>query len=391
MTDKNEQPPQTAEEYFARAKKRHDSGDFNGAYEDYRETTRRGLNNVDVSILFADIYTARGEHIHAVNVLNQITRKVPNSIEAHIKLGFALSRINKHNEAINAHDKAIGLDSDRAEPWNGKGFAYAGKKEWDNAIEHYDEAIRRNPDYAEALYNRGNTRANKHEWKQSITDYEQAIHLKPDYKEAIHNRSVALALQSSDEEFKQLAQNFKNQYDEQLQRELEVAVVKLTEDSKEFREEGKQNMSRSRILRICSIFLLVIFAGGLFAVFREIYLVEVKNGGLKPTSFLSWAPAVIAISSPLFLLWWMLQRWSHELKTLAYGFQRKAILEERILLFFRNDREKLKRMQELYIAHWMDKSPLEVMLSIGSRGKSMDSSFAKDLLSKMLDKLSNVR
>lgn len=391
MTDENEQPPQTTEEYFARAKKRYDSGDFKGAYEDYRETTRRGLENADVHILLGDIYTATGKHTHAVNALNQIAKKVPNNIEAHIKLGFALSRINRHDNAIIAHGKAIELDRSRTEPWNGKGFAHAGRKEWDQAIACYNEALKLNPDCAEALYNRGNVWNEKKEWQQAITDYEQAIRLKPDYKEAVYNRSVALALQSSDEEFKKLAQNFKNQYDEQLQRELEVAVVKLTEDSKEFRKEGKQNMSWSIGLRILSIFLLLIFAGGLFAVFREIYLVEVKDGGLKSTSFLSWAPAVIAISSPLFLLWWMLQRWSHELKTLAYGFQRKAILEERILLFFRNDREKLKKMQELYIAHWMDKSPLEVMLSIGSRGKSVDSLFSKELLSKLLDKLSNVR
>ena len=391
MTDKNEQPPQTAEEYFARAKKRYDSGDFNGAYEDYRETTRRGLDNADVHILLGDIYTAMGEYTHAVTVLNKFTKKVPNNIEAHIKLGFALSRINKHDSAIIAHRKAVELDSNRAEPWNGQGLAYAGKKEWEQAIAYYDGALQRNPDYAEVFYNRGNAWTGKQEWERARADYEQAIRLKPDYKEAIHNRAVALALQSSDEEFKRLAQNFKNQYDEQLQRELEVAVAKLTEDSKEFREEGKQNMSWSRILRICSISLLVIFAGGLFVVFREIYLVEVKDGGLKLTSFFSWAPAIIAISSPLFLLWWMLQRWSHELKTLAYGFQRKAILEERILLFFRNDREKLKKMQELYIAHWMDKSPLEVMLSIGSRGKSVDSLFSKELLSKLLDKLSNVQ
>ena len=383
-------PPETAEEFFARAKKRYASGDFNEAYENCKESIRQGLDNAYVWILLGDIHTARGEHTHAVNVLDKIS-KSSNNIDAYIKLGFALSRINKHDDAVIAHDKAIELEPDRAEPWNGKGFACAEKKDWDNAIDHYNESLRRNPDYAEALYNRGNAWTEKQKWKQAISDYERAIHFKPDYKEAIHNRSVALALQSSDAGFKELAQNFKDRYDKQLQEELEVAVARLTGESKEFREEVKENMSWSRKLRICSIILLIIFAGGLFFVFREIYLVEVKGGGLKPTSFLSWAPAVIAISSPLFLLWWMLQRWSHELKTLAYGFQRKAILEERILLFFRNDREKLKRMQELYIAHWMDKSPLEVMLSIGSRGKSMDSSFAKELLSKMLDKLSNIR
>ena len=391
MTDENEKTPQTAEEYFARAKKRYKSEDFDRACEDCIESIQRGLDNADVRILLGDIYTARGEHASAVSVLNNFTKKVSNNIEAHIKLGFALSRINKLDDAVIAYDKAIGLDPARAEPWNGKGLAYAEKKAWDDAIDHYDESLRRNPDYAEALYNRGNAWTGKQKWKQAIANYEQAIRLKPDYKEAIHNRAVALALQSSDAEFKELAQNFKNQYDERLQGELELAVVKLTKESKEFRKKEKQNMSWSIGLRICSIVLLAIFAFGLFLVFREIYLVEVKNGGLKPTSFLSWVPAVIAISSPLFLLWWMLQRWSYELKTLAYGFQRKAILEERILLFFRNDREKLKRMQELYIAHWMDKSPLEVMLSIGSRGKSMDSSLAKDLLSKLLDKLSNVR
>lgn len=81
------------------------------------------------------------------------------------------------------------------------------------------------------------------------------------------------------------------------------------------------------------------------------------------------APIFTALTIPFFLLIWLLLRWGYETKTISYAFQRKAVLEERILLYFNNDSEKLKDMQELFVAHWMEKSPLEVMLAIAGKRK----------------------
>lgn len=139
----------------------------------------------------------------------------------------------------------------------------------------------------------------------------------------------------------------------------------------ELRKGEMELMGKSEKLRYWTIALVVMFALVLVFTFRQIYLIEIGDGRFNPYTFLSWIPFVLVMSLPFVLLWWMLQRWSYETKTLAYGFQRKRIVEERIFHFFDSDEKFFKELWKIYVVHWMEKSPLEVMLSIGGKGKSM--------------------
>ena len=139
----------------------------------------------------------------------------------------------------------------------------------------------------------------------------------------------------------------------------------------QLRDGEKENMQRAAKACRWTVVLVVVFALVLLFVFRQIYLFEIRDGVFNPVTFIAWIPFVLVGSLPFVLLWWMLQRLSYESKTLAYGFQRKAIVEERLFHYFGDDPERLKQKQKIYLVHWMEKSPLEVMLAIGGKSKGM--------------------
>lgn len=336
MMDENEKVPQTAEEYSERGDIRRRVRDFDGAIADYTEAIRLESNN---------------------NIHPRICR------------GIAWSELGEHDKAINDYDTAIHLNRNESGAWFCRGKARVKKGEYDKAIFDFNEAIRLQPNDEAILYHRSNVWLRKSEFEKAIDDCEAALRLNPSYQKAINNRNSAIALRTGKMEGEKFAEKMKEEYNERLEKELESAVEQITEDQTEFRETYKSNLKYSKWLRIITIVFSIIIGLGVIGIFWFIYDIEKDSlGGWK---LVPWVPVVTAISVPFVAAWWILQRWSFELKTLAYGFHRKAILEERILLFFRNDRERLKDLQKIYVIHWMEKSLLEVMLTIGGKGKSM--------------------
>ena len=326
------------------------------------------------------------------------------------------------------HDlnEAIRLTKSVANFWVNRGNFWHTKGNYDKAIEDYSQAIRLRPDYALAFSNRGNSWSAKREYDKAIEDCKEALSLNPgdsrtkhimnisqrkkdeqskinkersedtrftsEEKQTINEQTVANAVQATELERREIAESIKKEYSEQLGKKLETAVEQIEHDTKEFRKDHRSNLRYSNILRVLAMFFLAITAVWVVGIFWFIHYHFLAGGTLGNWGLIAWIPVVTVISTPFVVIWWMLQRWSFELKTLAYGFQRKAILEERILLFFRNDPERLKEMQKLYVVHWMEKSPLEVMLAINGKGKNIgrENSSASALLKEMLDSVSKI-
>ena len=335
MASENEKIPQTAEEYRKRGVSRYKARDFVGAVEDYTEALRLE----------------------------------PGNIHLHIGRGIVWSGLGEHDKAIDDYSTAIHLNRNEFNAWSCRGKARIEKGEHDKALFDFNEAIRLQPNDEALLYHRSNIWLRKGEFEKAIDDCDAALRLHPSYQKAIDNRNSAIALRTMKIEGEKFGERMKEEYNKRLEKELESAVKQITEDQTEFRDAYKSNLKYSRWLRITTIVFSIAIGLGVIGFFWFIYHMEKDSlGGWK---LVPWIPVVTAISVPFIAAWWILQRWSFELKTLAYGFHRKAILEERILLFFRSDREWLRDLQKIYVIHWMEKSPLEVMLAIGGKGKSM--------------------
>ena len=312
--------------------------------------------------------------------------KTPQTAEEYFERGNTHRKKGDFDGAIADYDEAIRLNPDFTEALNNRGNAWGEKGEYDKAIADLNEAIRLKPDDVDAWNNRGAAWYEKGEYDKAIADCDEALRLKPDLQEAIHNRAVAIALKSSEAEHKEIAERLEKEYEEKLEQQLQSAVGQITADTKDFRQSYNDHKALSETLRGVAIALLVVIGIGLPIILWIIYCNE--KDSLGTWGLMPWLPIVTAISAPFFLLWWMLQRWSFEALTLAYGFQRKAIVEERIFRFAGDDAKLRKELLKIYVVHWMEKSPLEVMLTIGGKkGMGGGDSPTAALLGKLAEKV----
>ena len=411
MADDDSNPLQTAQEYFARGNKRLSAGDYDGAITDSSKAIQLKKNFWEAWNVRGVAWRKKGEYDQAIIDHTEAINLNSGSALSLFYRGLAQRERGKYGRAISDYDKAINLESSeeiRAAICNARGFAYSKQGNINEALDSYNEAIKFRQNYALALYNRGIIREKKNEYGGAIEDYSQAIDLKPDYakawnargiswrrkgdyiravrdhKEAIrlnpenkifaYNLSLTLSLQDTERTRIIATEDLREEYSKQLRKELEDAKRQITADTKEFRALANENMNRSEKLRKWAVGILILIALGLLKGIWIIYCIETQDGKLSQWAFFSWVPVVTALSSPFFLLWWMLQKWSYELKTLSYGFQRKAIVEERLFHYAGNDEKFLQELLKLYLTHWMEKSPLEVMLAIGGKSKGMGGS-----------------
>ena len=331
------EPPQTAEDYFNRAFKSYMEGNYDGAIEDYTE----------------------GLHLQ------------PNDVYTWLNRGNAWARKGEYDKAIADYSRAIHLKSDFAAVWSSRGDAWYRKGEYDKAIDDLDETLRLSPNSTNAWRIRGNAWKKKGEYDKAVADYKKALHFFPEDEEIKQNLNVALALQASGSERGEMIEDLKLEYDKKLREEVDKSVGRILEDKTEFRSDYKTNKRASFRLRVLAVILLIGIACAWVCLFVIIYDFDTQKElqALDPDIFLSWAPILATLTAPFLLLVWLLLRWGYETKAISYAFQRKAILEERMLLYFRNDIERLKDMQKFFVTHWMEKSPLEVMLTLGGKRK----------------------
>lgn len=311
---------------------------------------------------------------------------IPQTAGEYFKRGYERFSSGDFDGAIADYTEAISLSPNYVKALAARGRAWNEKNDPDSALADLNDAINLKPEDVVALVNRGYTWILRGEWDRAIEDCNKALSLEPSFQRAVVTQAMAIALKSSEPMYRRITENIQREYSRRLKKELKTAIEQITEDTKEFRNGYKSNLEDSNQLRAMAIRLLCGIGFGAAAVFVLIYFLE--KGSLGNWGLIPWIPVVTAISAPFFVAWWMLQRWSFELKTLAYGFHRKAILEERILLHFRDDRERLKDLQKIYIVHWMEKSLLEVMLTIG--GKNKDVGKRNSPVSTLLESAENI-
>lgn len=392
-------------------------GEDDLAITDYNEAIRLEPEFVRALINRGNAWYKKGDFDQTIADYNEAVHLEPDNATTWLGRGNAWLRKGENDLAIADYNEAIRRQPDNALAWNGRGIAWRIKGELDKSLTDHNKAIQIKPSFAYFWVSRGNVWLVKGEFDKAVTDCNEALRLEPDNsyaqttinlaqegkegqgktvneqtkappwtseeKEIIRNQTVANMMQITEPERRTIAEDIKKEYSEQLEKELRAAVERIIKDTEEFRGDYKSNMKYARWLRIIAMGALGLIGLGIAIIFWFIYCLE-KNS-LGEWGLIPWIPVVTAMSVPFIAAWWMLQRWSFELKTLAYGLHRKAILEERILLFFNNDAERLKEMQKLYIVHWMEKSPLEVMLAIGGKSKSKGNSPASTLLSKVID------
>ena len=335
--DLQEEVPHTAEDYFNRAFKRYTQGNYDGAISDCTEGLHRQSNNIYAWLNRGDAWVGKGGY----------------------------------DKAIADYSRAIQLEPNFTAAWSNRVKVWYEKGEYDKAIDDLSETLRLSPNSSDAWRVRGDAWRKKGEYDKATADYKEALRFSPENEEIKQSLNVTLALQASEVERKDIVERFKLEYGRDLKEQVDKSLGQILKDRAGFLSAYKTNMYVSILLRVTAVILLVTIACVWIYLFAGTYNFDMQEElqAFDPNIFLRRAPVFTTLTAPFLLVVWLLLRWGYEVKTISYAFQRKAVLEERILLYFNNDAEKLKDMQELFVTHWMEKSPLEVMLAIAGKRK----------------------
>jgi len=96
-----------------------------------------------------------GQHARAVEILEAVVRRRPDSSAAFADLGMALLEAGRVNDAVGAFSSARALDPSSAQAHCGLGLAYQGLERWHEATDAFAETERLAPESAVGPYNLG--------------------------------------------------------------------------------------------------------------------------------------------------------------------------------------------------------------------------------------------
>jgi tetratricopeptide (TPR) repeat protein len=134
----------------------------------------------------------QGNFQTALDLLNLILAKFPNSAEFHSSRGAILQMMKRHEDALAGYEKAITLKPDYANAHFNRAGILKLLNRFDESLASYNKAIALNPAHAEAYNNRGALLQQMRRYDEALASYDRAIASKPDYAMAYNNRGTAL-------------------------------------------------------------------------------------------------------------------------------------------------------------------------------------------------------
>ncbi|MDB9487684.1 tetratricopeptide repeat protein [Dolichospermum circinale CS-537/01] len=174
--------------YVGRGGVRYESGDKQGAIDDYNQAIKINPN-------FAEAYVGRGivrkelgDKQGAIDDYNQAIKINPNYAQAYYNRGIVRDDLGDKQGAIDDYTQAIKFNPNDAQAYNNRGIVRNELGDKPGAIDDYTQAIKINPKDANAYYNRGNVRKELGDKPGAIDDYNQAIKFNPNYANAYNNR-----------------------------------------------------------------------------------------------------------------------------------------------------------------------------------------------------------
>ena len=132
----------------------------------------------------------RGEVDRAIEILEELTMRSPDSVVAYTRLGIALDRRRNYLDARAAYCKAIALQPDLAEAHHGLGSTLQAMGRSVEALEHLSRAADLDPQNASIQNEIGGVLWCQLRLEEAITAYQRAAELKPHWSVPWHNQAV---------------------------------------------------------------------------------------------------------------------------------------------------------------------------------------------------------
>jgi tetratricopeptide (TPR) repeat protein len=146
-------------------------------FQERVQTLRRGLRSRFAAV---NHLVQAGRIGEAIEMLNQILEKYPNSVECWMRLGEVWHRLKKVDRALACFEQSVRLAPDLAEAWFRLGcMQYLAQRP--EAAASFRKAIGLKPNHAQAHYNLGQCLSGNGDRKGAATEFREALRCRPDY------------------------------------------------------------------------------------------------------------------------------------------------------------------------------------------------------------------
>jgi tetratricopeptide (TPR) repeat protein len=147
--------------------------------------------------LLAAVCGQRGEPRRGIELMEELLRTRPDSVDGHIELAKLLRLDGRTSDAIAALERAIVLQPKSAAAHNDLGLVHLAQGDADQAVKCFCRAVEANPALAIAHYNMGLALEHERRRREAIAAFREAVRIDPDFAGA-HAKLGSLLLAESE-------------------------------------------------------------------------------------------------------------------------------------------------------------------------------------------------
>lgn len=136
----------------------------------------------------ANAYYELNEFYRALDDLEYLQRKIPDSASVYFGLGLVKTKMRKYDEAIEAFNQALSLDSSKVEVLVNRGTVYYYKEQFGKAEKDLQKAMVNNPKEANAYNAMALLRADQGNYKEALKLVNQALKIEAYQPYFLNNR-----------------------------------------------------------------------------------------------------------------------------------------------------------------------------------------------------------
>ena len=136
----------------------------------------------------ANAYYELNEFYRALDDLEYLERKIPDSAYVYFGLGLVKTKMRKYDQAIEAFDQALLLDSANAEILVNRGTVYYYKEQFEQALTDLNTALEINPKESNAFNALALLRADQGRYSEALTLVEEALQIESFQPYFLNNR-----------------------------------------------------------------------------------------------------------------------------------------------------------------------------------------------------------
>jgi tetratricopeptide (TPR) repeat protein len=176
--------------YYTRGYIYRQTNQLEKAEEDFNQALVFAPENRTYIAMRADVLAEMEEYDLALQDINHLIHRDPQSASLHFEKGSICLRSNDTVCALEAFGKATAYDSQNPANWSALGLVQLMLDEQDEALASLSKSIEQGSKWAGDYINRGIIYYRKHNYRSALADYDKAVALSPRDAQCYYNRGV---------------------------------------------------------------------------------------------------------------------------------------------------------------------------------------------------------